>query len=127
MLSESASGASFFQGESPRNYVTGPAAPERRPAGYRIESPIASVVEPLRESLHLLLGIGREEVIDGDVGRRDENRLGVREGVEPMLAVVVADARGADSSIGHRLDEQEDIGLIDGATAEGQRAHEPID
>src|SRR5262249_57943283 len=58
-------------GQTASHYVTGPAAPDRHPAGYRIESPIASVVEPLRESLHLLLGIGREEVIDGDVGRRD--------------------------------------------------------
>src|SRR5215467_14586502 len=39
------------------------------------------VVEPLIRRLHLFLGIGWEQVIDSDVGRGYQDRLGVREGI----------------------------------------------
>src|SRR5580658_8365856 len=77
-----------------------------------------SIIKPLVERAYLFDGVGREQVIDGDIGRGDENGLGVREGIEAVLAVVVPNTRGTHSSVGHRLDEQEDIGLVYCAAAE---------
>jgi len=66
-------------------------------------------------------------VIDRHVGRGNQDRLGVREGIVAVLPVVVPQARGSYSSVRHGLDEQEDISLIYGAAAEGKGPQHPID
>jgi hypothetical protein len=51
------------------------------------------VVEPLIECLHLFFSVRRKQVIDSYVGRRYQNRFGVRERIVAILSVVVPDAR----------------------------------
>src|SRR5580692_11516072 len=63
------------------------------------------VFKPLAERFDLFLRVRREQVFDGDVGRRNENRFGVRESVKPGLAVVVTDAGISDPAKGHGFDE----------------------
>lgn len=50
------------------------------------------------ELLQLFGGVGREKVLDGYVGRRNEDRFRVRERVKAVLSIVVTDAilRGAE-------------------------------
>jgi hypothetical protein len=46
----------------------------------------------------------------------------VSEGIESALAVVIPDAGASYSSVGHRFNEQENIGLIYGTPAERKRS-----
>src|ERR1700728_3128627 len=85
------------------------------------------VFKPLAERCDLLLRIGREQVLNGYVGRRNQNRFRVRESVKPGLAIVVTDTGIADPAKGHGLDKQVNVYLIDRAAAEGQACEEVID
>src|SRR5712672_3145981 len=87
----------------------------------------ALVFKPLAERFDLLLRIWREQVFDGDVGRRNENRFRVRESIEPSLAVVVTDAGISDPAKGHGFDKQVNVYLIDRTAAKGQAREEVID
>src|SRR6202021_2314311 len=66
-------------------------------------------------------------MLDGHVGRRDENRFRMREGVKPGLAVVVTNAGIGGPSKGHGFDKQVNVHLIDRTTAKGQAREEVID
>jgi hypothetical protein len=85
------------------------------------------VFKPLAERFDLLLRIRREQVLDGYVGRRNQNRFRVRESVKTGLAVVVTDAGISDPAKGHGFDKQVNVHLIDRAAAEGQAREEVID
>src|SRR6202171_6204457 len=85
-----------------------------------------SVLKPLAERLDLLLRVGREQMFDCHVRRRDENRFRVRESVKTGLTVVVADARVSNSPEGHGLYKQMNVHLIDRAAAKGQAREEMI-
>ena len=85
------------------------------------------ILKPLIERLNLFLRVRWKQVIDGDVGRRYQDRLGMCERVVPILAVVIPDAGGSDPSVRHGLNEQENIGLIYGAAAERKGLQHPID
>src|ERR1700723_2420533 len=87
----------------------------------------ALVFKPLAERFDLLLRIGREQVLNGYVGRRNQNRFRVRESVKPGLAVVVTDTGISDPAKGHGFDKQVNVYLIDCAAAEGQACEEVID
>src|SRR3984957_20408495 len=87
----------------------------------------ALVFKPLAERFDLLLRIRREQVLNGYVGRRNQNRFRVRESVKPGLAIVVTDTGIADPAKGHGLDKQVNVYLIDRAAAEGQACEEVID
>jgi hypothetical protein len=66
-------------------------------------------------------------MIDGNVWRGDEHRLGMRERIETVFAVVVPDAGGSGAPEGHGLDKQVNIHEVHPASAEGELADEPID
>src|SRR5271169_6982013 len=87
----------------------------------------ALVFEPLAEGFDLLLRIRREQVLNGYVGRRDENRFRVRESVKTGLTVVMADAGESDASERHGLDEEVNVDLVDCTAAEGQAREEVVD
>src|ERR1700677_2822794 len=87
----------------------------------------ALVFKPLAERFDLLLRIRREQVLNGYVGRRNQNRFRVRESVKPGLAVVVTDTGISDPAKGHGFDKQVNVYLIDRAAAEGQACEEVID
>src|SRR5271170_1992248 len=87
----------------------------------------ALVFKPLAERFDLLLRIRREQVLNGHVGRRNENRFRVRESVKPGLAIVVTDAGISDPAKGHGFDKQVNVYLIDRAAAERQAREEVID
>src|SRR5271168_1168957 len=77
------------------------------------------VFKPLAERLHLFLRVGREQMFDCHVRRRDENRFRVRESIKTGLTVVMADAGVSNTPKRHGLDKQVDVHLIDGSAAEG--------
>src|SRR5882757_5158609 len=85
------------------------------------------ILKPLAESFDLLLRIRREQMLDGHVRRRNQNRFCMREGVKAGLAVVMTDAGVSDTAEGHRFDIQMDVYLIDRAPAERQAREEVID
>src|SRR6267142_4317927 len=85
------------------------------------------VFKPLAERFDLFLRIRREQVLDGDVGRRNENRFRMREGVKPGLAVVVTNAGISDPAKGHGFDKQMNVYLINRAPAERQACEEVLD
>src|SRR5580692_4247143 len=85
------------------------------------------ILKPLAERFDLFLRIRREQVLDGHVGRRNENRFRMREGVKPGLAVVVTDTGISDPAKGHGFDKQVNVYLIDRAAPEGQACEEVID
>src|SRR5271163_2211305 len=87
----------------------------------------ALVFKPLAERFDLLLRIRGEQVLNGYVGRRNQNRFRVRESVKPGLAVVVTDTGISDPAKGHGFDKQVNVYLIDRAAAEGQACEEVID
>src|SRR6202140_2635547 len=87
----------------------------------------ALVFKPLAERFDLLLRIRREQVLDSHVGRRNENRFRMREGVKPGLAVVVTNAGISDPAKGHGFDKEVNVYLIDRAPAERQAREEVID
>jgi hypothetical protein len=59
----------------------------------------------LVELLHLFGRVGREKVLDGYVGRRNQDRFRMRESVKTVLPVVVTDAGVSNASERHGLDE----------------------
>src|ERR1700690_3600357 len=85
------------------------------------------VFKPLAERFDLFLRIRREQVLDGHVGRRNENRFRMRESIKPGLAVIVTDAGISDPAKAHGFDKQVNVYLIDRAAAEGQACEEVID
>src|SRR6202140_2781148 len=85
------------------------------------------VFKPLAEGFDLFLRIRREQVLDSHVGRRNENRFRMGEGVKPGLAVVVTNAGISDPYKGHGFDKQVNVHLIDGTAAKGQAREEVID
>src|ERR1700720_2663018 len=87
----------------------------------------ALLFKPLAERFDLLLRIRREQVLNGYVGRRNQNRFRMREGVKPGLAVVVTDTGISDPAKGHGFDKQVNVYLIDRAAPEGQACEEVID
>ena len=66
-------------------------------------------------------------MIDRNIGRRDEHRLGMGQHVEAILPIIVAHAGLSDAAEGHRLHEQVDVDLIDCAAAEREFADKAID
>src|SRR6202789_4061289 len=85
------------------------------------------ILKPLAEGFDLLLGIRREQMLDGHVRRRNQNRFCVREGVKASLAVVMTDAGVSNTAEGHRFDKQMNVHLIDRTAAKGQAREEVID
>src|SRR5271155_3384987 len=77
------------------------------------------VFKPLAERLDLFLRVGREQMFDCHVRRRDENGFRVRESIKTGLTVVMADAGVSNTPKRHGLDKQVDVHLIDGSAAEG--------
>src|SRR6266566_2700225 len=78
----------------------------------KLRATLLLVFKPLAERLDLFLRVGREQMFDGHVRWRDENRFRVRESVEAGLAVVVADARESDAAERHGFDEQMYVHLL---------------
>src|SRR5277367_1390094 len=66
----------------------------------------ASIFKPLLQRLVLLVGEGRVQMFDRDVGRGDQYRLGVRERVEAILSVIVAHPSQPGTAKRHGFDEQ---------------------
>src|SRR5271156_998545 len=85
------------------------------------------ILKPLAEGFDLLLRIRGEQMLDGHVRRRNQNRFCMREGVKAGLAVVMTDAGVSNTAEGHRFDKQMNVYLIDRAAAEGQAYEEVID
>src|SRR5882724_934604 len=85
------------------------------------------VFNPLAERFDLLLRVRREQMLDGYVGRGDENRFRMGESVEAGLAIVVPDAGESDAAERHGFDEKMYVHLINGAAAEGQGREKMID
>src|SRR5580693_377828 len=95
--------------------------------GRLLSGSCALVFKPLAERFDLLLRIRREQVLNGYVGRRNQNRFRVRESVKPGLAIVLTDTGISDPAKGHGFDKQVNVHLIDRAAAEGQACEEVID
>src|SRR6267154_5328138 len=93
----------------------------------KLRATLLLVFKPLAERFDLLLRVGREQMFDCHVRRRDKDRFRMRQSIEAGLAVVVADARESDSSERHGFNEQMDVHLINGAAAEGQGRKKMID
>src|ERR1700723_2713518 len=87
----------------------------------------ALVFKQVAQRFDILLRIRREQVLNGYVGRRNEDRFRVRKSVKPGLAVVVTDTGISDPAKGHGFDKQVNVYLIDRAAAEGQAREEVID
>src|SRR3984957_2872904 len=85
------------------------------------------ILKPLAEGFDLLLRIRREQMLDGHVRRRNQDRLCMRKGVKAGLAVVMTDAGVSNTAEGHRFDKQMNVHLIDRAAAKGQAREEVID
>src|SRR5271165_1385203 len=85
------------------------------------------ILKPLAEGFDLLLRIRREQMLDGHVRRRNQNRFCMREGIKAGLAVVMTDTGISDPAKGHGFDEQVNVYLIDRAPAERQAREEVID
>src|SRR5271156_4609976 len=85
----------------------------------KLRATLLLVFKPLAERLDLFLRVGREQMFDCHVRRRDENRFRVRESIKTGLTVVMADAGVSNTPKRHGLDKQVDVHLIDGSAAEG--------
>jgi hypothetical protein len=88
---------------------------------------VASILKPPLQRPVLFVGERRVEVVDRDVGRGDQHRLGVGERVEAILAVVVAHPSGPGAAERHGLDKQMDVHHVHPTPTVGQFADEPID
>src|SRR5580693_2376653 len=66
-------------------------------------------------------------MLDGHIGRGDENRFRMRESIEAGLAIVVADARESDAAERHGFDEKMYVHLVDCTAAERQTREKMID
>src|SRR6202050_2412675 len=87
----------------------------------------ALVFKPLAERFDLLLRIRREQVLNGYVGRGNQNRFRGRESHQHGPAVVVTDSGISAPAKGQCYDKQVNVYLIDRAAAEGQACEEVID
>src|SRR6202050_2779042 len=87
----------------------------------------ALVFKPLAERFDLFFRIRREQVLNGHVGGRNENRFRVRESMKAGLAIVVTDAGISDPAKGHCFDKQVNVHLVDRTAAKGQAREEVID
>src|SRR5271155_4926183 len=87
----------------------------------------ASILKPPLKRPVFFVGEGRVQVVDRDVGRGDQYRLGVGERVEAILAVVVAHPRGSGAAERHGLNEQVNVHQVHPAPTVGELADEPID
>src|SRR6266404_5204570 len=76
------------------------------------------VLKPLAEGFDLLFRIRREQMLDGHVRWRNQDRFRMRESVKAGLAVVMTDAGVSNTTEGHRLDKQMNVHLVDRAAAE---------
>src|SRR5260370_41716290 len=76
------------------------------------------ILKPLAEGFDLLLRIRREQMLDGHVRRRNQNRVCMREGGKAGLAVVMTDAGGSNTPERHRFAKQMNVHLIDRAASE---------
>src|SRR5271167_307677 len=85
------------------------------------------ILKPLAEGFDLLLRIRREQMLDGHVRRRNQDRFRMRESVKAGLAVVITDPGRSNTTEGHRFDKQVNVHLIDRAATEGQTREEMID
>src|SRR5437879_2169007 len=93
----------------------------------KLRATLLLVFKPLAERLDLFLRVGREQMFDGHVRWRDENRFRVRESVEAGLAVVVADAGESDAAERHGFDEKMYVHLVDCTATERQTREEVVD
>src|SRR5580700_1757509 len=93
----------------------------------KLRATLLLVFKPLAERFDLLLRVRREQMLDGHVGRRDENRFRMRQSIEAGLAVVVTNAGISDPSKGHGFDKQMNVHLIDRTATKGQAREEVID
>src|SRR5580693_10431364 len=66
-------------------------------------------------------------MLDGHIGRGDENRFRMRESIEAGLAIVVADARESDAAERHGFDEKMYVHLVDCTAAERQTREKMVD
>src|SRR5271170_6444024 len=73
------------------------------------------ILKPLAESFDLLFRVRREQMLDGNVRRRNQDRFRMRESVKAGLAVVITDAGVSNATKGHRFDKQMNVHLIDRA------------
>src|SRR5258707_15256495 len=87
----------------------------------------ALVFKPLAERFDLLFRIRREQMLNGHVRWRNQDRFRMRESVKAGLAVVMTDAGGSNTTEGHRFDKQMNVHLVDRAAAERQAREEMID
>src|SRR5882762_3146046 len=85
------------------------------------------IFKPLAQCFDLLLCIGREQMLDGHIGRGDENRFRMRERVEAGLAIVVPDAGESDAAERHGFDEKMYVHLVDCTATERQTREEVVD
>src|SRR5580700_6119036 len=85
------------------------------------------ILKPLAEGIDLLLRVRREQMLDGHVRRRNQNRFCMRESVKAGLAVVVTNAGISHPSKGHGFYKQVNVHLIDRTAAKGQAREEVID
>jgi hypothetical protein len=76
---------------------------------------------------HFLGRMRPEQVLDRDIGRRDQHRLRVSQHVKRVLPVVVAHTDYSDTTKGHALDSQVDVNLIDRTATEPEFANKAID
>src|SRR5580658_4227006 len=88
---------------------------------------LSSIFKPPLQRSVLFVGEGRVQVFDCDIGRGDQHRLGVRERVKAILAVVMADPSRSGATERHGLDEQVNIDQIYPTTAAGDLTDETID
>src|SRR5271154_6388549 len=81
----------------------------------------ALVFKPLAERFDLLFRVRREQVLNGYVGRRNQNRFRVRESVKPGLAIVVTDTGISAPAEGQACEEVIDRLLISAEEEAGKR------
>src|SRR5260370_1881487 len=51
------------------------------------------VLKPLAETFHLLFRVGREQMLDGYVRWRNQDRFSLRDRIKPSPAVILTDTR----------------------------------
>src|SRR5271163_440039 len=76
------------------------------------------VLKPLAKGFDFLFRIRREQMFDGHIRWRNQDRFRMRESVKAGLAVVITNAGRSNTTEGHRFDKQMNVYLIDRAAAE---------
>src|SRR5712671_632370 len=97
------------------------------PFDRKLRATLLLVFKPLAQCFDLLLCIGREQMLDGHIGRGNENRFRMRERVEAGLAIVVPDAGESDAAERHGFDEKMYVHLVDCTATERQTREEVVD